>query len=127
MFDPGISNNSFPRPLHLRRKYSKFLLSEKYIREAESRFRHNYGWPGVYGAVDGTHIRISLKGDISINRKGFPSIVCLCVADSGLRCSYYAIGYPGSFHDARIWSECNLLHDLTTTTCPAAAMEVQVG
>lgn len=119
--DVGICLNR-----HLRAKYSKFLRSKKYITEAEQRFRQCYTWPGVYGAIDGTLIKIPYKGDISICRKGFASINCLCISDADLRCSYYSIGHPGSCHDARIWSESDLLHSLTTGECPAAVMEVEV-
>lgn len=111
---------------HLKTTYSNFLKSRKYIIEAEQRFRQEYTWPGVYGAIDGTLVKIPFKGDASICRKGYASINCLCVADADLRCSYYSIGHPGSSHDARVWSECDLLHSLTTGKCPAAMMEVEV-
>lgn len=50
------------------------------IQEAEQNMEHIeqlYGFPGVIGAVDGTHIKISAPKDNSesyINRKGFHSI-----------------------------------------------------
>ena len=45
--------------------------------------------PGVIGAIDGTHIRISKPpgelGEIFMNRKGFWSINCQLVCDCFMR------------------------------------------
>lgn len=64
------------------------------------------GFPGVIGAIDGTHIKIRapLTDSASyINRKGFPSINLQVVCDSrGLFTHCYA-GEVGSVHDARVF------------------------
>lgn len=64
------------------------------------------GFPGVIGAIDGTHIKIRAPPTDSasyINRKGFPSINLQVVCDScGLFTHCYA-GEVGSVHDARVF------------------------
>lgn len=107
-------------------RYGCYIKSERYIKEAEERFRNHYNWPGVYGAIDGTHVRVNRNEEILTNRKGYNSIACLCVADSDLRCSYYRIGDCGSVHDARMWQNSDLYHNLQSADCPASIMVTEV-
>ncbi|XP_033729019.1 putative nuclease HARBI1 [Pecten maximus] len=69
------------------------------------------GFPGVVGAVDGTHIPIpgpSSHRDSYINRKSFPSIQLQADCDSNLVFRDVYAGWPGSVHDARVWRNCPL-------------------
>ncbi|XP_011871036.1 PREDICTED: putative nuclease HARBI1 [Vollenhovia emeryi] len=64
------------------------------------------GFPGVIGAIDGTHIKIRappMDSASYINRKGFPSINLQVICDSrGLFTHCYA-GEVESVHDARVF------------------------
>uniref|UniRef100_A0ABM0GNC9 Putative nuclease HARBI1 n=1 Tax=Saccoglossus kowalevskii TaxID=10224 RepID=A0ABM0GNC9_SACKO len=80
-------------------------------------FRQKTGFPGVIGAVDGTHIYIpgpSHHRNSYINRKGFPSIQLQAVCDSNLRFTDVYTGWPGSVNDARVFKNSpvrNVLHN----------------
>lgn len=69
------------------------------------------GLPGVIGAVDGTHIQI-LKPtrcpETYFNRKKFYSLNVMLVCDSNEHFTYYSVGSPGSFHDARVFRRSKL-------------------
>ncbi|CAG2198528.1 unnamed protein product [Mytilus edulis] len=67
--------------------------------------------PGVIGALDGTHIRISgaIGGDVDyINRKGFPSVQLQIVSDNRMMIRHAFTGWPGSTHDARVLRNSSL-------------------
>ncbi|XP_043469299.1 putative nuclease HARBI1 [Leptopilina heterotoma] len=66
------------------------------------------GFPGVVGAIDGTHIRIdrpSEDKDSYINRKQYFSIHMQGVVDHNKKIIDICVGYPGSVHDARVFRE----------------------
>lgn len=72
----------------------------------EREFLQLSGFPGVIGAVDGTHIAISAPTeypDSYVNRKGYHSIVLQGICDSTLRFLNVFTGMCGSVHDARVW------------------------
>ena len=64
------------------------------------------------GAIDGTHIpiinQIEFKENF-INRKGYPSYNVQGVVDHTGRFTDAYTGWPGSVHDARVFSNCDLL------------------
>ncbi|KAJ8927466.1 hypothetical protein NQ314_020063 [Rhamnusium bicolor] len=62
------------------------------------------GFPGVIGAIDGTHIKIDKPSDDPdsyLNRKHFFSIQVQVVCDHEKRIRDVFLGYPGSVHDSR--------------------------
>jgi len=73
------------------------------------------GFPGVIGAIDGTHIKIRAPPTDPgsyINRKGFPSFNLQVVCDSrGLFTHCYA-GEVGSVHDARVFRNSPVINFL---------------
>ncbi|POW11808.1 hypothetical protein PSTT_04985 [Puccinia striiformis] len=77
-------------------------------------FEERQGIPHVVGAIDGTHIPISLPpGDTwkgYINRKSWSSIVFQCVVDGEGNFRNVSGGGPGSMHDSRVfrWSRLGL-------------------
>jgi len=72
----------------------------------EREFRQLHGFPGVIGAIDGSHIAISApieNHDNYINRKGYHSIILQGICDYKLKFIDVFTGICGSVHDARVW------------------------
>ncbi|KAB0790811.1 hypothetical protein PPYR_00025 [Photinus pyralis] len=69
-------------------------------------FKNMSGFPGVIGAIDGTHISITAPKEhpeAYVNRKGIHSIQLQGVCDEkGMFIHCYA-GYPGAVHDQRVF------------------------
>ena len=69
-------------------------------------FEEKKGFPGVLGAIDGTHIPIKAphnNHEQYINRKGFFSVQLQVICDPDLFITDVFCGYPGSVHDARVF------------------------
>ena len=69
-------------------------------------FAERCNFPGVVGAVDGTHVPIlgpSEDPAAYINRKGRPSIQLQAVCDKQLLFIDVYTGWPGSVHDSRVF------------------------
>ncbi|KAK0170584.1 hypothetical protein PV328_008421 [Microctonus aethiopoides] len=65
-----------------------------------------YGFPGVIGMVDGTHIPISapkIDKQAYINRKGFHSIQLQVLCNEKHEFIHCYVGLPGSVHDNRVF------------------------
>lgn len=80
----------------------------------ESHFREK-GFPGVIGAIDGSHIKIDkpkVDPDSYLNRKHFHSIQMQAVCDHDLMIRDIFIGYPGSVHDSRVFRNSPLCAEL---------------
>nr|CAI5865444.1 unnamed protein product [Callosobruchus analis] len=73
---------------HLAKLFIKFPNTSRKRQEIKVEFMNKYGFPGVVGAVDGTHIAI-LKPEVEehnfINRKGFHSLNVQVVSDEKKR------------------------------------------
>ncbi|XP_066589982.1 putative nuclease HARBI1 [Prorops nasuta] len=72
----------------------------------EQRFQELSGFPGVIGAIDGSHIAITApieNYDSYINRKGFHSVILQGICDYKLRFIHVFAGICGSVYDARVW------------------------
>lgn len=72
-------------------------------------FQNKTGFPGVIGAIDGTHIPISaptLHRNSYINRKGHASFQLQAVCTSQMMFLDVYTGWPGSVHDARVFWNC---------------------
>ena len=94
-------------------------FKEKYMSVAKgdelacviANYKEKWGFPMCAGAIDGTHIPISTPQQNHasyINRKSYHSIVMQALVD----CSYLfrdiVVGWPGSVHDARVFSNSQL-------------------
>ena len=68
--------------------------------------------PGVTACVDGTHIPIQSTGgpysEVYRCRKGYFSMNAQVVCNEKLEILDIVTGYPGSAHDARVWSNSSL-------------------
>ncbi|XP_054155561.1 putative nuclease HARBI1 [Oppia nitens] len=97
------------------RDYIKFPETNE-LREIKQGFYSLNGFPGIIGAIDGTHIPIlAPPGEVEpsyVNRKGFHSINVQAVVDSTLRFTDLVANYPGRVHDSFIWRNCGLKQKL---------------
>ncbi len=68
-------------------------------------------FPGVVGAIDGTHIKIiapSVNENIYVNRKRYHSINTQVVFDAEYNILDVVPKWPGSTHDVRILNQSGL-------------------
>ncbi|KAJ8929175.1 hypothetical protein NQ314_018158 [Rhamnusium bicolor] len=80
----------------------------------ERHFREN-NFPGVIGAIDGTHIRIDKPtedADSYLNRKHYHSIQAQMVCDHRKMIRDIFVGFPGSVHDSRVLRNSPLYNTL---------------
>ena len=66
-------------------------------------------FPGVCGAIDGSHIRISTPcvnyaSDYYCYKK-FKSVIILAIAGPDCECLWFHVGYPGKTGNARVFQE----------------------
>ena len=90
---------------HLMDEFIKFPIGQKAQAVMEA-FEGKKGFPGVMGAIDGTHIPIKApknNHEQYINRKGFFSVQLQVICDPDLFITDVFCGYPGSVHDARVF------------------------
>ncbi|CAL1682526.1 unnamed protein product [Lasius platythorax] len=74
-------------------------------------FEEKKGFPGVIGAIDGTHIKIAAPKENQesyINRKGYHSIQLQVVCNHKMELIHCYVGYPGSVHDQRVFNVSGL-------------------
>uniref|UniRef100_A0A671N003 DDE Tnp4 domain-containing protein n=1 Tax=Sinocyclocheilus anshuiensis TaxID=1608454 RepID=A0A671N003_9TELE len=79
--------------------------------QEEDKFRRDYGIPGIFGCIDGTHVRIQVPSKnecLFVNRKGFHSINVQVVCDANMKLIDVVARWYGSAHDARILRESAL-------------------
>ena len=74
-------------------------------------FRNKWGMPQCGGAIDGTHLPILAPAEYHtdyFNRKGWHSIIMQAVVDHEYQFMDVMVGFPGSVHDARVFSHSSL-------------------
>lgn len=88
------------------------------IRQNVIDFQTLKGFPGIVGAIDGSHILIRPPKDHPenyVNRKSFHSIILQAVCDANMHLLNVFCGWPGSVHDARVLKTSEI-HWLATNT-----------
>ena len=91
-------------------KHIKWPRGDK-LQEVIDVFEHKWGYPQCAGAIDGSHIPILAPQNFHtdyFNRKGWHSIILQGVVDSNYRFTDITVGWPGSVHDARVFSNSTL-------------------
>lgn len=92
-------------------QFIKFPLTRQEVQRKQDEFMESTGFPGVVGAIDGTHVRIvapSVNEHLYVNRKRYHSINVQVVIDAKYRILDIVARWPGSVHDARILDESGL-------------------
>lgn len=76
------------------------------LHQTQTEFQNIAGFPGVIGAIDGTHIKICPPANHNeyLDRTMSHSITLLAVCDANKKFTYIATGFPGSIHDQRCLS-----------------------
>ena len=89
---------------HLQAKFIRWPDAGERAAIAQS-FATKNNFPGIIGAIDGSHIPIIAPNEYPenfINRKSFHSIVLQVVCDERMIFRDIVVGWPGSVHDARV-------------------------
>ncbi|RVE51570.1 hypothetical protein evm_003702 [Chilo suppressalis] len=99
-----------------------FLPKEPSERNAVARrFSDQFGFPGVLGCIDGTHVAIIRPQDYEeayFNRKMYHSLNVLAICDADLRILHVDASFGGASHDSHVWNCCPVkngmerLHDI---------------
>lgn len=91
---------------HLTADFIQFPTTRAAMNEMKMQFMNKFNFPGVIGAIDGSHIAILKPREEEynfINRKGFHSLNVQLICDADLKIISVNANYPGSTHDAFIW------------------------
>ena len=89
------------------------------LRAMITHFKENFGFPCCGGALDGSHIPIAAPVEHHTdyyNRKGWYSIVLQGLVDHRYCFTDVYTGWPGSVHDARVFSQSSLYRKGTSGT-----------
>lgn len=92
-------------------QYIQFPTDGRRILRIKEGFMDATGFPNVLGCVDGSLIPIkapSSREDIYVCRKGFHALNVQGICDSQKRFLNLVVKFPGSSHDAFIWSQCGV-------------------
>ena len=93
-------------------KYIKWPKGDE-IQDIVDVFEHKWGYPQCGGAIDGSHIPIIAPQQFHtdfFNRKGWHSIILQGVVDGKYRFMDITVGWPGSVHDARVFTNSDIYH-----------------
>ena len=96
-------------------KYIQFPRGNQLDEDIEG-FLTKWGVPQCVGAIDGCHIPIAspaMNRTDYYNRKGWYSMILQGVVDHSYRFIDINIGWPGSVHDARVFSHSSLYEKIT--------------
>lgn len=86
------------------------------VQETVQTFMDHKNFPGIIGAIDGSHIPIKtpkVDAEQYFNRKKFPSFILQAVCDHNLHFLDVFCGWPGSVHDARVLKNSPLYDKIT--------------
>ena len=101
----------------LKSQYIKFPQGE-HLKKVVDGFQTKWGAPQCVGAIDGSHIPITGPRECHtdyFNRKGYYSIILQGLVDHNYIFLDVYIGWPGSVHDARVFSHSSLYTKLCWT------------
>ena len=116
--------------LHLGPNLLHHPSSENEVKEMAENFLKFHGFPQCIGAVDGTHIYIKSPRENAsdfIKRKGRHSINVQACVDYRFCFFDAVVRWPGSVHDARIWSNSSINESLKSGAIPLCPKEIVLG
>ena len=97
-------------------KYIHFPTGDN-IDELVDTFKSKWNIPQCVGAIDGCHIPVAspaMNHTDYYNRKGWYSIVLQGVGDHSYQFIDINVGWPGSVHDARVFSQSSIFQKITS-------------
>ncbi|XP_060064932.1 putative nuclease HARBI1 [Ylistrum balloti] len=95
---------------HLKEKFICWPFGQQ-AQDVVDNFSKRNGFPGILGALDGTHIQIKAPQQHPqsyINRKNYHSIQLQAVCDSDMNFIHCFAGFPRKCHDARVLRNSDL-------------------
>lgn len=98
------------------KKYISFPVGSS-LDDVVNKFESKCGFPQCAGAIDGSHIPVQapyMNHTDYYNRKGWYSILIQAVVDSDYLFRDINVGWPGSVHDARVFSNSALYGKVTS-------------
>ncbi|CAH2088804.1 unnamed protein product [Euphydryas editha] len=90
-------------------KYIKFPFSRREREVIMKEFMEKFGFPGVIGCIDGTHVALIRPKDheeVYFNRKNYHSLNVLIICDATLNILYVDASFGGASHDSYVWNQC---------------------
>ncbi|KAF9815911.1 hypothetical protein SFRURICE_009809 [Spodoptera frugiperda] len=81
-------------------------VSQITVSRSIKKFYQKFGFPGILGCIDGTHVAIlrpHIHEERYYNRKGFHSLNVMIICDSDLNILCVDASTPGSAHDSTVW------------------------
>ena len=115
---------------YVRPRYIKLPQKVEEVEYLSNSFYRLYGFPQCSGAINGTHIPIkqpSENGSDFITRKDFHSLNVQAVCDFSNKFIDVVVRWPGSVHDARIFSNSMIFKELQNGTIPQSPRVIKDG
>lgn len=106
----------------------KFMPSA--LERTKTHFYEKFGFPGVIGCIDGTHIMILRPTEnehIFFNRKGRHSINAMIICDHEMKILAINAKYGGSAHDSFVWKQSLQRDKLNANYCSGTASSWLLG
>ena len=112
---------------HLGPQLIRLPETEAEIQDKVKQFHDRFQFPQCFGAVDGTHINIKQPGHNAvdfINRKSQYSLNVQACCDYNCQFMDVVVKWPGSVHDARVFTNSTLNSKLKNGDIPRCPKQI---